>query len=84
MCWHINQPTLEQPANVIDYGQYQHRDVCPGCGRCRQCGRPAPEPIFIPSPFGPPTWPYYPWRPTIIYGSDSLTAPSDNTYTVWS
>jgi hypothetical protein len=37
-------------------------DICPGCGRCRECGQPAPLPV-IPYPVPQPTIPYpQPWR----------------------
>ena len=34
-------------------------NVCPGCGRCRQCGQPTPG---LPSwPYPGPTWIYQPY-----------------------
>lgn len=40
-------------------------DVCPGCGRCRYCGR-GPEPAcFIPVPYPVPYMPYVPMVPSI-------------------
>lgn len=61
--------------NIIDYGQYQQRDVCPGCGRCRQCGRPYPAPVWIPAPFWSP--------PAPAYSGDSITIAPDPNVTVW-
>jgi hypothetical protein len=37
---------------------------CPSCGRCRECGQPAPQPVWpasIPLPLDPYT---VPWLPT--------------------
>jgi hypothetical protein len=49
--------------------------VCPGCGRCRTCGQPYPQPVIVPyvpapSPFtGPntvPTDPQWPQNPITV------------------
>lgn len=37
-----------------------HMSVCPGCGRCRQCGSPAPMPVTYPW-YG--QWPVTPMVP---------------------
>lgn len=43
-------------------------DICPGCGRCRECGQPAPQPVVpypvpFPVPFPQPSRePVSPWR----------------------
>lgn len=45
---------------------------CPHCGRCHECGQPAPQPVFTPvvpqgTPVVPqgPIWiaPIHPWTP---------------------
>lgn len=47
--------------------------VCPGCGRCRHCGHPAPA-IARPYPYPYPD-PYpYPWYSTgPIWGTGTIT-----------
>ena len=58
--------------NVIDYGQYD-RNVCPGCGRCRDCGRIYSEPLRVPAPLGPPVpWMPSPWK----WGYGTVNAPT--------
>lgn len=46
--------------------------VCPGCGRCRECGQPAPVsvPVY-------PTWPHAP-----IYPSPTTSPPWSPPYYV--
>jgi hypothetical protein len=34
--------------------------ICPGCGRCRECGQPAPPPVIYPQPT--PYWYWDGWR----------------------
>jgi hypothetical protein len=41
--------------------------VCPGCGRCRYCGQPAP---MVPQPFVPAPYPFTPTQPSIIWCGD--------------
>lgn len=36
--------------------QHPYPNICPGCGRCRDCGQPAMIPA--PIPYNPPHYPY--------------------------
>jgi hypothetical protein len=62
--------TLENGWRVINTGQPPegwtpvNPHVCPGCGRCKDCGRPYETQPFTPWPgypnpyIGDPVWPY--------------------------
>jgi hypothetical protein len=69
------------PSTTVTPGDFvpaPNPGVCPGCGRCRTCGQPAP---MVPAPsiqWTPFTWPTYPLMPPIINsgvssGGESLT-----------
>lgn len=79
---------------TIPLGPYPYPvpNVCPGCGRCRDCGRQYPDPVY-PSiyPWYPITpWPFvapappepYPWWTTDGTGVVGLTVES-KTVTEW-
>jgi hypothetical protein len=46
-------------------------NVCPGCGRCKECGQPVPAlaPVY--------PWPVYPWPYTLTpYGPVWISPPT--------
>lgn len=61
--------------------------ICPGCGRCRECGqRTAPAPVypwFGPWPYSPtvPQPPFYPWVAPSTTGAPFPSSPYTITVT---
>jgi hypothetical protein len=41
--------------------QPQYPNTCPGCGRCKDCGRPWETQPYNPYPYQPLPYPYQPW-----------------------
>jgi hypothetical protein len=61
---------------IMNY-PHANNDVCPGCGRCRQCGQISPFQIYPPYP-GPYVWPYPIWITSIdTSGSVSTGVPPE-------
>lgn len=69
--------TTGSSANYFTYA-YPQPNICPGCGRCRDCGQPAP--VVSPLIWGDP-YPSITWNGPITNGTTWIDSGNDITLT---